>query len=228
MQVIKAIYDAYPEAIEDDSDRLFSLSNNRNCHQQVRTFISEELVHAILANNHEHMSTVDENGQLPLHYALRKNVRLGSIRLLMKGYPDAIRHADSNGALPLHLACQHHNPKRVIQYLADLDPATLRGVDNAGNTALHFACRGVRYATIALLLGKSPVSKRNENGKLHIEVLFDEVLDRESVDYIDCVFRLLKAHPHTLTSFGPQPQSHDFASAASSSQVGLKREFGDC
>ena len=52
------------------------------------------------------------------------------------------------------------------------------------------------------------VSKRNDDGKLPIEVLLEsnKVFDRQNSEYIDCVFRLLKvkAHPHTLMSFGPQ------------------------
>ena len=114
---------------------------------------------------------------------------------------------DCTGALPLHLACQYHDSLSVVQYLIDLDPTTLQRVDSVGNTALHYACHETKYDLIAMLLKNNDrvsVSKRNESGKLPVEVLFDEVHDRECVEYIDCVFRLLKAHPHTLMSLGSQ------------------------
>ena len=225
MQVIRAIYDTHPEAIEDD--RL--LSNVHNFGQRARIFISSELVYARLANDHRQMTTVDEKGQLPLHHALCNNVRLDSIQLLVKGYPNVIGYGDSTGALPLHLACQYHDSLNVVQYLIDLDPTTLQGVDNVHNTALHYACHEAKYDLIAMLLenyDSVSVSKRNTYGKLPIEVLLEsnKIIDRECVEYIDCVFRLLKAHPLTLMSFGSQSQ--DSTSAASSSLIGMKRKFG--
>ena len=78
-------------------------------------------------------------------------------------------------------------------------------MDRDGNTALHYACRGAKYDTIALLLEKYDavsVSKRNANGKLPIDLLWDcnEVLDRDSVEYTESVFRLLMAYPETIVN----------------------------
>ena len=77
---------------------------------------------------------------------------------------------------------------------------TLDSVDQYNNTALHYACRGAKHETITLLLKKYDavsVSKRNAQKKLPIDLLWEsnEVLDRESVEYTESVFRLLKAHP---------------------------------
>ena len=129
--------------------------------------------------------------------------------------------------MPLHIACQHHDSTNVIQYLVELDTTTLGTVDRDGNTALHYACRGAKYDTIALLLEKYDaisVSKRNSQKKLPIELLWesDAVEDRESEEYIDSVFHLLKAYPETLTSVGTELQS-----ASMESGNGKKRKFGD-
>ena len=45
------------------------------------------------------------------------------------------------------------------------------------------------------------VSKRNAQKKLPIDLLWEsnEILDRESVEYTESVFRLLKAYPETTT-----------------------------
>eukprot|EP00984_Skeletonema_dohrnii_P015431 scaffold6669_cov78-Skeletonema_dohrnii-CCMP3373.AAC.1 len=117
IEVIKAIYDAYPEAIEDDR----IASNIHRYHQQVQAFIFSQLLYARQAKGHRLMMTPDDDGQLPLHTALQHNVRLGSIKLLVKGNPSAIRNVDANFAMPLHVACQHHNSAAVIQYLVGLD-----------------------------------------------------------------------------------------------------------
>jgi ankyrin repeat protein len=196
IQIIKLIYDAHPEAIEDDNEITFIT------HHQIQTFINSELVYSRLASDHRLMMTPDKKGQLPLHTALHDNVRLGSIKLLVKGNPSAIRTFNNSGAIPLHVACQHHESTSVVQYLIERDATTLRAVDFDHNTVLHYACRGVKYDTVALLLDKFDavsVSKRNAHKKLPIDILLesDEVLDRESTEYTECVFRLLRAYPET-------------------------------
>jgi ankyrin repeat protein len=130
-------------------------------------------------------------------------VRLGSIKLLVKGNPPALQTPDNSGALPLHVACQLHDSVNVVQYLVGLDATTLDAVDRDGNTALHLACHCARHEIIAMLLekyGAVSVSKRNTLKKLPIDLLWErsEVLDRESIEYTESVFRLLTAHPETL------------------------------
>jgi ankyrin repeat protein len=114
------------------------------------------------------MTTPDESGQLPLHRALRDNVTLGSIKLLVNGN------------------------------LSALDV-----MDREGNSPLHYACHGAKHNTIALLLekyGAASVSKRNERNKLPIDLLLesDGVSDRESIEYTDSIYRLMRAYPETL------------------------------
>ena len=198
LEMIKVIYDAHPKAINNNI-----ASSIHEYHQQVRAFINDELVYARQAKDLRLMTTPDDSGQLPLHIAIRKNATLGSIKLLVKGNPHAVQSLDNRGSLPLHLAA-HHDCTRVVQYLAGLDTSTLDAVDSEGKTVLHCACRGAKYDTIAMILDKYDavsVSKRNAQKKLPIDLLWEsnEVLDRESVEYTESVFRLLKAYPETLT-----------------------------
>jgi ankyrin repeat protein len=223
LQVIKVIYDAHPEAIDDNE----ITSNIHRYHQQVRTFLNGELVYSRQARNLRLMTALDETGRLPLHTALQNNVRLGSIKLMVKGNPLAIQSPDNSGTLPLHIACQHHESAGVVQYLVELDSTTLETVDRDGNTALHYACRGAKYDTIALLLEKYDavsVSKRNSHKKFPIVLLFEsnEVLDRECTEYTGCVFRLLNVYPETIAN-----HVHNLAwSDDCSSQNVNKRKFG--
>ena len=201
IQMIKTLYDAHPEAIEDDR----IAANIRSLHNQVQAFINGELVYAHEAEDVRLMTTPDANGQLPLHRALQNNVRLGSIKLLVKGNPSAILSPNNSGALPLHVAFQYHDPTEVIEYLLGLDPSSLDAMDRDGNTALHYACRSAKHDSIAMLLekyGAVSISKRNTHGKLPIELLWEsnEVNDRESVEYMGSVFQLLRAYPEMLAT----------------------------
>eukprot|EP00986_Skeletonema_menzelii_P001912 scaffold518_cov105-Skeletonema_menzelii.AAC.8 len=201
IQIIKILFDAHPKAIENNR----IVADIQGFHHQVQTFINGESVYAREAKDLRLMTTPDDHGQLPLHRALQNNVRLGSIKLLVKGFSSAIRNADNNFAMPLHIACEHHDSASVVEYLLDLDTRTLRATDIDNNTALHYACRGAKHDTIAMLLEKydaASVSKRNGHGKLPIDLLWEsnEVSDRESLKYTESVFQLLRAYPEMVTS----------------------------
>eukprot|EP00984_Skeletonema_dohrnii_P023014 scaffold12136_cov114-Skeletonema_dohrnii-CCMP3373.AAC.2 len=226
IQMIQVIYDAHPEAIEEDC----IASSIQDYDPPVRAFINSQLDYARQAKNHRLMTTPDSNGQLPLHKALQNNVRLGSIKLLVKGYPPAVQSPDNRGALPLHIACQHHESASIVQYLVGLDATTLDAVDEDGNTALHLACHFARHEIIALLLDEFDavsVSKRNSRKKLPIDLLWEsnEVGDKESVEYTESVFRLLTAYPETVMNIGIQKQPSAPANCPSSN--GKKRKFGN-
>ena len=109
-----------------------------------------------------------------------------------------------------------------------VETTTLRAVDFDNNTALHYACSGAKYDTIAMLLERfdaKSVSKRNANGKLPIDLLWesDVVEDRESIEYTEGVFRLIKAYPEMFMTYNgnmKQPADTD------ANQNGKKRKFG--
>ena len=199
LKVLQILYDAHPEAIERDE----VTSNVDSFCEEVQTFLNSQLTYARHARDRTLMTTRDENGQLPLHRALRDNITLGSIKLLVKGNPSAISCNDNIGMMPLHVACQHHESASVVEYLINLDPTSLRRKELDDNTALHYACRGANHSIIALLTekyGAVSVSKRNAHGQLPIDLLFAsrEVSDREGVEYTESIYRLLKAYPATV------------------------------
>jgi len=201
MRMLQLLYDAHPEAIEDDQ----IMSNDFHwLPQAMQTFTNTHLAYFRAARDRTFISTPEENGQLPLHRALRDNITLGSIKLLIKGNPAAVQTPDNDGALPLHLAIQHHDSPKVVDYLVGLDPNTLTDVDREGNTALHQACRGAKYEAIALLMQKYhavSVSKRNAYKKLPIHLLLESdafVKREEDVKYAEIIFQLLRVYPETV------------------------------
>ena len=226
IQMINAIYDAHPEAIEDIRDEL----DIENCHQQVQAFMNGELFYARQAEDHRLMATPDDIGRLPLHTAIESNVRLGSIKLLVKGNLAALQCPDSRGALPLHVACQHHDSSDVIDYLVGLDPSTLEAVHRDGNTALHLACRNARHDIITLFLeeyGAVSVSTRNADGKLPIDLLWESTaVEERSIEYTESVYRLLRANPEMMMGIDVQTMQASASVSTLPCQAGKKRKFG--
>jgi len=202
LKVLHILYDAHPEAIESNE----VTSNIGSFCEEVQIYINAQLTYARQARDQALMTTPDENGQLPLHRALRDNetITLGSIKLLVKGNPSAVRCPDNTNMIPLHIACQHHKAASTIEYLIGINKFTLTTVDREWNTVLHFACRGANHAIIALLLdkyGSMSVSKRNTHKQLPIELLLEntnEVSNEESVEYTESIYRLLRAYPETM------------------------------
>ena len=165
-KVLQILYDTYPEAIDEVASDVGEFC------AEVQTFINARLTYARQARDHHLMTTRDENGQLPLHRALRDNNTLGSTKLLVKGNPSAISCADNIGMMPLHVACQHHESPSVIEYLINLDPTSLHRKDLDDNTALHYACRGANHKIITLLLEKSMTVHQSQKGIHTISSLF--------------------------------------------------------
>lgn len=100
LKILQVLYDAHPEAMENVS----VTSDLPTFPQEVQAFIDAQLHYASLAREHHILTTPDENGQLPLHVALRDNVTFGSIKLLVKGNPSAVSVQDNRGMMPLHIA----------------------------------------------------------------------------------------------------------------------------
>jgi ankyrin repeat protein len=229
IKITQILYDARPEAIVEDGDIARDI---RTFPDEIQTFINTQLNLARLARNStvRQMKKRDENGQVPLHGALRDNVTLGSIKLLVKRNPSVILTPDNSGALPLHVACQHNDSPKVVDYLIGLDPNTLTAVDREGNTALHLACRGAKYDTISLLLKKYDavaVSKRNALNRLPVHLLFesDAISNREDdTKYLESVFQLLRANPETVMLPGDEKQQST-RNGGRPSRSGKKRKY---
>ena len=205
LKVLRILYDAHPEAIESNE----VTSDIHSFCEEVQSYINAQLTYARQARDLRQMNTPDENGQLPLHKALRdhETITLGSIKLLVKGNPSAIREIDNRGMMPLHIACQYRVSPAVVEYLINLNEVTLGAVDEEGNAALHYACCGANHAIIALLLdryGSISVSKRNAHKQLPIDLLLqskNEASDKESVEYTESIYRLIRAYPEALMRY---------------------------
>mmetsp|Transcript_3246 Transcript_3246/g.4690 ORF Transcript_3246/g.4690 Transcript_3246/m.4690 type:complete len:223 (-) Transcript_3246:111-779(-) len=202
LEVIKLLYNAYPEAIVNAEALFRLLIDNSRFVDAVRDFINEQLRYAAQASNLQLVRTLDGNGRLPLHHALEEVAPSGTIKLLVQADPATIQIPDSDGSLPLHIAASKYECPDVIKYLLDLNIDILLVADNRGNTPLHCACIGGRYDVIEMLLTWYPnaaVCERNLDGDLPIQLLLD-CDDQESADYASCIFHFLKASPEMWMS----------------------------
>ena len=208
---IQVLYDAFPEAIlarnrdRGGSTPLDLARSNGN--QSAIDFLQTQLVYARQAQDMTAMTTVDDDGWLPLHRALQDDASLGSIKLLIRANPAAVQVADQNGVYPVHIACEFSSVN-FVKYLVELAGDTLNSVDENNNSPLHYACRGGNCDIVKYLLEANipSVSDRNNNNKLAIHLLFEcgeETLDSDSMEYVETVRQLLLANPEVVRDLMP-------------------------
>jgi len=170
--VTELLFDLYPEAIlirngqgqlPADVNREINVSSISRSNkeyaerlQEVAIFLSTQEMYACKSQDQNAMRTPDFTGSLPLHNALYASAPLGSIKLLVKGNPDAVNVPDGSGRHPLDTACWNCTAG-IVKYLAELLPDRLNTCDVNNNYPLHHACRGGNCEVISYLL-ENPVS----------------------------------------------------------------------
>jgi len=226
------LFDLYPDAILIRNEReqlpvdvlreeldALSINNetgrplNEDKYQRLQCtirFLQTQMIYARQAQDENAMRTVDRAGSLPLHNALYGNAPLGSIKLLVKGNPDAIRAPDGIGILPLNIACEV-STAGVVKYLAELVLDRLNACDVNRNYPLHHACRGGNCEVITYLLetpmSSASVSERNTIDELPIHLFCKFVNEHEyeedekDTEYTETMWRLLMAYPETVLNW---------------------------
>ena len=196
ISIVKLLFDAYPEAIYVTNNfGLTPFDYARTTSQSdVVSFFETQLEFARQARV---VVTPDENGQLPIHRVLQNlNASSGALKLMVAANPESACVPDNQGYIPLHVACQVGNFS-AFKYLTELNEASLKTGDAKGDLALHIACREGMCAIANYIMEKSDyaVSKKCSNGKWPIELLLDSACDRNSLEYVGAVGRLIQADP---------------------------------
>ena len=232
---IQVLYDAYPDAIfaRDRNGRTpLATAQTEEGNQPAIKFLQTQLIYARQAQDMTAMTTLDDDGWLPLHRALKDNVSLGSIKLLMRANPATVQVSDQKGVYPLHIACEFSSVK-VVKYLVELAGDTLNNVDANNNSPLHYACCGGNLCIVNYLLeaNVTSVSERNNYNKLAIHLLLecgDNILDRESLEYVETVYQLLLANPEVVRNFMPhQLRQEEIATANAKIDANSKKRPWD-
>lgn len=217
---VKLLFDAYPDAIYIRCKCPFGNHNQwngsktpieiaRNTRMTTwRKATSNEVISFLKTEMSwlRKASKVDEHGWLPLHHALHGNASYGTIKLLVKDNPNALRMVDNWLSLPMGIACEF-STARIVRYLAGQYKMSLGGCDVGKNYPLHCACRGGKLDVVKYLLETSAVKtvfERNIDNKLPVQLLCGvgrEKVDADSPEYIETLWLLLKAGPETVAQF---------------------------
>ena len=202
LNAVHLLFDAYPEAIDKTNITPLEFARDYTADDEdaVITFLETQLVYAKKSQDVSALTTLDQNSWLPLHHALKNNVPLGSIKLLVKGNTSAVRVPDYNNTFPLHIACEFSSVKVVKYLMAILDERTWNDLDRNDDSILHYACRGGNCEVVKYLLDRqSPhVSERNADKKLPIHLFCQFGLPPNSLEHMGTIFRLLLAYPEAL------------------------------
>jgi len=215
---VKTIFDAYPEAILaldgegktplDHAMRSTARSNPSQSQSMaiIISFLQAQRVYALMAHDATALTSVDENGWLPLHRALKENATLGSIKLLVTGNLASLQVPTRDGLFPVQIACKFSSLK-VVKLLHELSGHTLDQF-----SPLHHACRGGNCAVIKYLfdshasLVASAVVTPDSDDKLPIHLLCqagkeEDKVDCNSPEYIETIWLLLTSNPvETMTA----------------------------
>ena len=197
VDLVQLVYNAYPDAIYVQCRGETPLDiKRRNGGRQGRiaSFFQSQLD---FVRHSKDDTTPDVNGQFPIHRQLsRELLSSGKVKLMAKANPASLTLADVQGRIPLHIAIRHRDID-VVRHLIEANH--LKISDKRGNCALHYACLAGKCDIINYLLEQSThgVSSRNLDGKLPIQLLlYDAECDRDSLEYMGTVHRLLFAYPN--------------------------------
>jgi hypothetical protein len=138
VEVIEALIEANEKAVS----QMDSSYQRLPLHVAVMNQCSSRVVGTLLAaGRHQKTAKVqDASGRLPIHYACKNRVTgEGSLRRLLKAYPESALVSDDQGFLPLHVACRTGMPMVMIRMLLLVAPESILAKTNNGATPVHCA-----------------------------------------------------------------------------------------
>jgi ankyrin repeat protein len=141
------------------------------------------------------MEIQNNNGSTPLDLA--RHFNRTEILAFLQSEPDV------NGQLPIHRVLQITEPSLgTIKLMVAANRAILTTADDQGCLPLHLACSGGKSQVVNYIL------KRSKNygvsscarGKLPLELLLSNAArcDRNSIEFVEAVFRLIRANPQNI------------------------------
>lgn len=158
---------------------------------------SGQVITAIMqANNMDMLKVVDDNGDLPIHQAIKLGAPEDAILAVLNGWVDAAKSKDKSGYLPLHLAIKHASSSATIVGIVRAWPEATQQVDKNGDLPLHQAVNfsAPPEATLEILNAWTVAAmlKNQENDKLPIHYAVMRKTDPRVID------ALLRVYPHSL------------------------------
>jgi len=201
VQLLEELIDCYPRALEEVDNRGWL-----PLHHAVRHSAPLKMIQSLAEKYPNGVQVADKQGSTVLHIACRYGALKPVIRHLLIQCNSSLLSVDNNGFTPLHVACKHGAQLNGVPY--DRAEEFREGClmqDNSGELPLHKACRGGHLSLIKEIVDMQPasISVRNNQNELPIFILCkrsgkDKEV-RESVEYTESIWKLLLAHPETVT-----------------------------
>eukprot|EP01038_Epipyxis_sp_PR26KG_P012306 gene12306-16507_t len=129
----------------------------------------------------------------PLHFAAKKRYPNHEVlKILLRRFPEAARHANDFGLLPLHCLCSISDDVISAKMIYDAYPSAIKIIDRLGKTCLHLA---------VLAIGKDhshAVTKEEE--ELLLEKQREESNQREGCKSRTLIRFLIEKNPQSLVA----------------------------
>jgi len=198
LSTVKLLFDEFPEAVFKMNGLgqfpLESVATTRS--DGTKDFLTDQI--KIIK---EARRTTSE-AELPLHHVLEEsNASLGTIKLIIKDFPECIHTPNEEGAIPLLVACEYATVD-VVKYLVETvgDDDSLEICDADGKFPLHYACAGCNHDVIKYLLEEGNVSSISERTTTTNMLPFHLLCTTEEVkgsweEFTESLWRVLTAYP---------------------------------
>jgi len=207
LSTLKLLYNEYPEAVfEEDRNGNTPLEIARNKEMRVKsanlkevvTYLTEQLEYI------EEAKRTTSEAELPLHHVLEDgNASLGTIKYIVKEFPECIHTPNEEGAIPLLVACEHATTD-IVKFLLDIgDDDRLEICAADGKYPLHYACIGCNHDVIKYLLEDGNVSSISERTITTNMLPFHLLCTTEEVkgsweEFTESLWRVLTAYPDAI------------------------------
>ena len=156
---------------------------------------SVEDLEKICSTYPEKLKTFDENGWLPIHYAIYHNSNLDVLEYLISRNNGCLSVPNDEGDLPLHLAVFWGRKKTIIDYIMRLHPDAINVRTNSGLTIYdlardsHFCSKEIKdfFTTLEKEKEIGSKNKTSEVKTLKIEntAKQNDISNNKAVDKID-------------------------------------------
>ena len=201
VQLLEELIDCYPRALEEVDNRGWL-----PLHHAVRHNAPLKMIQLLIERYPSGVHVSDKQGSTILHIAFRYDLPYKEVLYLRGKLCEAAAVVvDKNGATPAHIACRHGAPLGKFKLFNVSLASSWSMQDNSGELPLHKACRGGHLHIIKEIIDIHPpsVSVRNNQNELPIFILCkrsgkDKEV-RESVEYTETIWKLLLAHPETVS-----------------------------
>ena len=133
---------------------------------------------------------------VPLHVACwNHNTTAEIIRLLIDAFPQSVCRQSIDGGMPLHYLCcgDCADSINVLRLLLEAYPEAVDHLNQGGMLPIHLACMGSKPAEFCQVLADAYPQLDDESTAGDADVI-----DRESTEYLECVFNFVRAHPEML------------------------------